>query len=380
MNYDPKLPSVADMADKARQRIPGFALDYLEGGIGGEYCLQRNRSALDDVLLWPHYLRDVSEVDLRCELFGHHYELGIGASPVGLANMMWPNAEVHIATAAQQANVPYILSTMSTTPLEKIAELAPDVSWFQLYVPKKRDVMKDIIKRVSDAGFKALVVTVDLPIGAKRDKELKNGLILPFRLTPRLIKQAMMRPYWSMLTLKYGIPQFINLTPYDKVKDIEHLGEFLTQFFCSGVSVERIQEIRKLWQGPLIIKGVQRAADIEQCHALGVDGVIISNHAGRQLDAAPSSINALSQVPEDLRNKMTVLLDSGIRNGLDVVRARALGARAAFSGRSFLYAMAAAGHDGGRQVIEIYRDEIKRTLQQLGSVSFEAMDDSWLKQ
>ena len=380
MNYDPKLPSVADMAIKARQRIPHFALDYLEGGIGGEYCLQRNRSDLDDVLLWPRYLRDVSEVDLSCELFGHTYELGIGASPVGLANMMWPNAEVHLASAAQQKNVPYILSTMSTTPLEQIAELASDVCWFQLYVPRERGVMKDIIKRVSDAGFKALVVTVDLPIGAKRDKELKNGLILPFRLTPRLIYQAAMRPLWSMLTLKYGIPEFVNLTPYGKVKNINHLGEFLTHFFCSGVTTERIREIRDLWQGPLIIKGVQRAVDIEQCYALGIDGVIISNHAGRQLDAAPSSIKALSEVPEELRNKITLLLDSGIRNGLDVVRARALGARASFSGRSFLYAMAAVGNDGGRQVIEIYRDEIKRTLQQLGCVSFEALDASWLKQ
>lgn len=380
MKYNPKLPSVADMAVMARQRIPGFALDYLEGGIGGEYCLQRNRTDLDDVLLWPHYLRDVPEVDLTCELFGHTYDLGIGASPVGLANMMWPNAEVHIATAAQEANVPYILSTMSTTSLEEIAALAPDVSWFQLYVPKERDVMKDIIKRVDDAGFNALVITVDLPIGAKREKELKNGLILPFRLTPRLIQQAMMRPRWSMLTLKYGIPEFINLSPYGEINNVDHLAEFLTEFFCSGVSTERIKEIRELWQGPLIVKGVQRIADIEQCHALGVDGVIISNHAGRQLDAAPSSIHALSQIPENLRNKITLLLDSGIRNGLDVVRARALGAKAAFSGRSFLYAMAAAGNDGGRQVIEIYRDEITRTLQQLGCVNFENMDGSWLEQ
>lgn len=380
MKYDPKLPSVADMAIKAQQRIPGFALDYLEGGIGEEYCLQRNRSDLDDVLLWPHYLRDVSDINLSCELFGHTYDLGIGVSPVGLVNMMWPNAEVHLAESAQKANIPYILSTMSTTPLEKVAELAPDVAWFQLYVPKQRDVMKDIIKRVNDSGFNALVVTVDLPIGAKRDKELKNGLNLPFRLTPHLIKQAIVRPRWSMLTLKYGIPEFINLAPYGDINNNEHLGDFLTNFFCAGVDLDRIREIRKLWQGPLIIKGVQRVIDIEQCHALGVDGIIISNHAGRQLDAAPSSIDALRQVPKKLHEQMTLLMDSGIRSGLDVIRARALGARVAFSGRSFLYAMAAAGNDGARQVIEIYRDEITRTLQQLGCVNFEDIDVSWLEQ
>ncbi|MCG8379147.1 MAG: alpha-hydroxy-acid oxidizing protein, partial [Proteobacteria bacterium] len=142
MNYDPALPSVADMAVRARKRIPGFAFDYLEGGIGNEECLRRNRSDLNDVILWPRYLTDVTEVDTRCELFGHQYDIGLGVSPVGLGNMMWPNAEVHLASAAQKANIPYVLSTMSTTPLETIAELAPDVGWFQLYVPREHDVMQ----------------------------------------------------------------------------------------------------------------------------------------------------------------------------------------------------------------------------------------------
>lgn len=380
MKYNPALPSVADMAAKARKRIPGFAMDYLESGIGGEYCLRRNRSDLDDVLLWPRYLRDVNEVDTRCELFGHAYDLGIGVSPVGLGNMMWPNADVHLARAAQQTNIPYILSTMSTTPLERIAELAPDVAWFQLYVPRDRQVMQDLIKRVSHNGYNALVVTVDLPIGAKRDRELKNGLILPFKMTPRLLRQVMVRPVWAMRTLRYGIPRFVNLSPYGELDNIKHLAEFLTRFFTPGVTMERLQEIRELWQGPLIVKGVQRIDEIKECHRLGVDGVIISNHAGRQLDAAPSSISALGLVPEYLQDKITIILDSGIRNGLDVVRSKALGAQAAFSGRSFIYAMAAAGDDGGRQVIEIFRDEITRTLQQLGCTEYQAMDRSWLEQ
>ena len=379
MNYNPALPSVADMADKARKRIPGFAFDYLEGGIGGEYCLRRNRSDLDNVLLWPRYLTDVTDVDTRCDLFGHTYDLGIGVAPVGLGNMMWPNSEVHLATAAQRANVPYVLSTMSTTPLEKIIELAPDVAWFQLYVPRDKDVMQDLINRVRESGYKVLVVTADIPVGAKRDKELKNGLILPFKFTPRIIGQALFRPVWTIQTLRYGIPRFINLSPYGELKNIKHLGEFLTRFFTSGVTTERIKEIRELWDGPLVIKGLQRIANIEECVSLGVDGVIVSNHAGRQLDAAPSSISAMSLLPEYLHNKTTVLFDSGVRSGLDVVRAKAMGAKAAFSGRSFLYAMAAAGHVGGQQVIEIFRDEITRTLQQLGCTKFESMDGSWLQ-
>ena len=378
MKYNPALPSVADMAARARQRVPKFAMDYLEGGIGGEYCLRRNRTDLDAVQLWPRYLRDMARVDTSCALFGHSYDLGIGISPVGLGNMMWPNAEAHLARAAQQANIPYILSTMSTTRLEHIAELAPAVAWFQLYVPRERRVMLDLVKRVSASGFKALVVTVDLPAGAKRDRELKNGLILPFRITPRLILQALPRPVWTGLTLKYGMPRFVNLSDYGDAGDIKHLREFLTKFFAPGVTDEHLREIRKLWQGPLIIKGVQRAGEIETCHALGADGVIISNHAGRQLDAAPSSTSALRALPAFLHQKLTIMLDSGVRCGLDVVRAKALGAAAVFSGRSFMYAMAAAGQDGGRQVIEIFRDEITRTLQQVGCPEFQGMNASWL--
>ena len=365
---------------RARKRIPGFAFDYLEGGIGGEYCLRRNRTDLNDILLWPRYLTDVTEVDTCCNLFGHTYDLGIGVAPVGLGNMMWPNSEIHLAAAAQKANIPYVLSTMSTTPLEKIAELAPDVSWFQLYVPQDKEFMQDMIKRVKESGYKVLVVTADIPVGAKRDKELKNGLILPFKFTPRIIGQAMLRPTWTLQTLRHGIPSFVNLSTYSDLKNIKHLSEFLTRFFMSGVTAERIKEIRTLWDGPLVIKGLQRIDDIEQCISLGADGVIVSNHAGRQLDAAPSSIDTVSFLPESLRHKTTVLFDSGVRSGLDVVRAKAMGARAVFSGRSFLYAMAAAGHDGGRQVIEIYRDEITRTLQQLGCTAFDAMDGSWLDQ
>lgn len=378
MQYNPRLPSVAYMQKRAKKRMPRFAWEYLTSGIGEEKCIARNRAALENVLLSPRYLTDVSEVDTSCELFGHRYDLGIGISPVGLSNMMWPNAESILARAAQQANIPYTLSTMGTTKLEDIAKLAPDVAWFQLYVPRQRDVMQDIINRVKQAQYKVLVVTVDIPIGAKRDKELRNGLILPFKFTPQIIAQAMSCPAWSMQTLKQGIPSFVNLAPYGSLDNIKHLGEFLTQFFMPGVTLERIKEIREFWSGPLVVKGVLRNEDIKQCHEAGVDGVVISNHGARQLDAAPSSVQAFKNLDATLKENMTILLDSGIRYGLDVVRAKALGAQAAFTGRSFLFAAAAAGKDGGRQLIEIFRDEITRTLQQNGCVRFEGMGKEWL--
>lgn len=378
MKYNPRLPSVTDMEARARQRIPRFAWDYLSSGIGHEHGLNRNRSDLDDVLLWPRYLTDVGEVNLGCNLFGQHYDLGIGIAPVGLANMMWPEAETHLARAAQKANIPYILSTMGTTPLEEIARHAPDVGWFQLYVPRDRDVMKDLVKRVQQSGFKVLVVTVDIPVGAKRDKELKNGLILPFRFSPSIVTQALLKPTWLLNTLRQGVPRFINLAPYGDLHDVKHLGEFLTRFFVPGVTMERIREIRQLWSGPLVIKGLLRSEDIEQCRAAGVDGVVVSNHGGRQLDAAPSSVAALGKLHASVTDQFPILFDSGVHSGLDIVRARALGASFTLSGRSFLYAVAAAGKEGAGQVIEIFRDEITRSLQQLGCTRFEAMNSQWL--
>lgn len=369
---------MADLAQRAAKRIPRFALDYLEGGIGDESLLRRNRQDLDKVLLWPNYLQDVTRVNTQCDLFGKHYDLGFGVSPVGLGGLMWPNIEMYLATAAQNANIPYVLSTMSTMSMEQIAGMAPDVAWFQLYVPKDIDTMKDLIARADHAGFQALVVTIDIPVGAKRDRELKNGLNLPFRLTPKLLMQIAMRPEWAFRTLLNGAPEFVNLKPYGSNEKIEHLGEFLTSFFMCGVTPERIKMIRQLWQGPLIIKGLQRKADMETVLQLGVDGIIVSNHAGRQLDAAPSSIQALRLVPEALKANTTLMLDSGIRSGLDVIRAKALGAVCSFSGRSFFYGVSGAGADGGRQVIEIFRDEITRTLQQIGCRDFMALDEGWL--
>ena len=373
MKYNPRLPSVTDLARQARRRVPRFAMDYLEGGIGDEFGLRRNCRHLHDVLLWPRFLRDMTTVNTGCVLFDRSYSLGIGIAPVGLGGLIWPNAEEYLAAAAQAANIPYILSTMSTTPLEQIARTAPDVSWYQLYVPKEKNILQDLLGRVQQAGFKVLVVTVDIPVGAKRDRELRNGLNLPFRLTPKLLQQIIVRPEWALRTLLRGIPRFVNLDPYVDTGRIEHLSEFLTSFFMCGVTPGRIREIRALWQGPLVLKGLLHSEDIASAVQLGADGVIISNHAGRQLDAAPSTVQALRALPASLRERTTVLFDGGIRSGLDVIRARALGAQACFSGRSFLYGVAGAGRDGGRQVIEIFRDEITRTMQQIGCNDYQQL-------
>lgn len=377
MNYDTRYPSVADLKLRAKKRIPNFAYDYVDGGIDQEDGKLRNRQDWHKVLLTPRYLKDVSHADLTTRIFDKEYAMPFGVPPVGLGNMMWPGAEIALATAAQKANIPYVLSTLSTTDLDEIAQAAPDVCWFQLYVPQKVEVMKDILERVKAAGYHALMVTLDIPVGAKRNRELKNGLKLPFDFTPNIIWQSMIHPVWALNTLKNGRPDFVNVLRYKETPS-QGLGEFITQLNMQGVTRERIELIRKLWDGPLILKGVQHEPDMKAAVDIGIDGVVISNHGGRQLDAAPSSVQSLQQLADYGNDKMTIMIDSGIRTGLDVVRAKALGAQMCFSGRSFFWGMGGMGTDGANQVVEIYRDEIDRTLKQIGCEKFSDMNESWL--
>lgn len=375
--YDTRYPGVSDLKARARRRIPRFAFDYIDAAIDYERSKERNRESFHHIKLTPRYLRDVSSADISAEVFGRRYAMGFGVSPVGLGNMMWPGAEIALAKAAQQANIPYVLSTFSTTLLEDIARAAPDVCWFQLYVPRKLEVMREIIARVAEAGFNVLVVTLDIPVGAKRNRELKNGLKLPFSFTPDIVWQSMIHPVWALGQLRQGSPDFVNMLRYREDPD-QGLASLVSEFTAPGVTLDRIAEIRRLWDGPLVLKGIQYAQNALDAINAGVDGIIVSNHGGRQLDAAPTSVESLRALPEEAKRKLAVMIDSGIRTGLDVVRSRALGAEFAFSGRSFFYGVGALGARGAGQVIEIFRDEITRTLQQLGCGSFEEMDGSWL--
>ena len=377
MDYDTRLPGIDDLKRLARRRLPNFAFDYLEAGIDREVGKRRNREALDAVRLTPRYLRDVSATDIEATIFGRRYAMPLGVAPVGLGNMIWPQGERSLAAAAQRANIPYVLSTFSTTDLEEIAQTAPDVCWFQLYTPRQPAALRDLLARVQAAGFQVLVVTVDIPVGAKRNRELKNGLKLPFSFTWNIVWQSMTHPRWALATLRHGRPDFVNVQRY-RSGPTTGLAEFITNFSVQGVSQEHLRMIRNIWKGPLVVKGVQHPQDALAALNLGADGLIVSNHGGRQLDGAPSSVESLRQLPDEVRSKTTVMLDSGVRTGLDIVRAKALGAEMAFSGRPFFYGVAALGTKGGRQVVGIFRDELTRTLQQVGCPSFESMDGSWL--
>ena len=374
MNYDTRFPSVADLKARAKKRMPGFAFEYVDGAIDEEHGKRRNRAAWHDVILTPRYLCDVSHADLTTRVFAREYAMPFGVPPVGLGNMMWPRAEAALARAAQRANIPYILSTFSTTALEEIAQLAPDVCWFQLYVPKEIEVMKDLLGRVKRAGYRVLVVTLDIPVGAKRNRELRCGLKLPFSWTPYIVRECLTHPRWSLQTLLHGAPDFVNVAAYRKGAT-DGLSQFITDFNMHGVTRERVEMIRALWDGPLVLKGAQHPQDMRTAADLGVDGLIISNHGGRQLDAAPTSVDTLRAIPPEIHEQMTIMADSGIRTGTDVVRAGALGACMTFSARSFFWGIGALGNPGATQVIEIFRDEITRTLKQVGCTSFAGMGD-----
>lgn len=377
MNYDTRYPAISDLKNLAKRRIPNFAFDYVDGGIDEEDGKRRNRDAWREIELTPRYLVDVSSADLSTTVFGKTYSMPFGVPPVGLGNMMWPGAEVALATAAQKAKIPYILSTYSTTDLVEIAKVAPDVCWFQLYVPARVETMKDLISRAKQAGYHALVITLDIPVGAKRNRELKNNLKLPFSMTPNIIWQSAIHPVWALNTLRLGKPDFVNINRYKERPD-EGLAEMLTRFNMKGVTRERVEMMRDLWDGPLVLKGVQYESDMKAAVEIGVDGVIVSNHGGRQLDAAPASAVSLRQLASYASDSMTIMADSGIRTGLDVVRARALGASMTFSGRSFFWGMGALGAKGAEQVMAIYHDEIDKCLKQLGCGAYESMDSSWL--
>ncbi|MEM7294097.1 MAG: alpha-hydroxy acid oxidase [Pseudomonadota bacterium] len=311
MLYDTRYPGVSDLKHRAKKRIPKFAFDYVDGGIDEEYGKQRNRDAFHSVELIPRYLIDVTTADPSTELFGHRYAIPFGVPPVGLGNMMWPGSEKALASAAQAANIPYILSTFSTTSMEEIAALAPDVCWFQLYVPQKETVMRELIARAKSAGYNALVVTLDIPVGAKRNRELKNGLKLPFSFTPSIVWESVTHPHWAMATLLHGAPNFVNVLSYMEGPN-QGLAAFISSFTMAGVTLERLKLIRELWDGPLILKGIQYPQNALDALDCGVDGIVVSNHGGRQLDAAPSSVESLLQLPERVFKESTVMIDSGV--------------------------------------------------------------------
>lgn len=359
--------TIDDLARIARRRTPAIARGYLESGTGAEHALRRNRDALDEVTLTPRYMRDVAARSTATELFGRSYDLPIGISPVGLANALWPGADPMLAAAARAANVPYGLSTVATTSIETIANLAGGNLWFQLYVSREIETTFDLMRRARAAGVEVLQVTIDVPVQSRRVRDIRNRFQLPFRPDAGMALDMLMHPRWAIASALAGMPRFENLAPYAPAgKGAPSLAQYVAEQISGALDLPLLRRLRDAWPGTFVIKGVLDVEAAREALAVGADGIIVSNHGGRQFDPAPASIAALPSVVEAVGEQMTVMIDSGIRSGEDVLRALSFGARFVFSGRSFLYGAAAGGRAGVEKALAIFRDEISRGMAQLG--------------
>ena len=366
LDYDPRFPSVDDLRARAKKRIPRFAFEYLDGGCNEDINLHRNTSDIREVELVPQYLAALRGSSMKTELFGHTYDAPFGVAPVGLQGLMWPKAPEILARAAVEHNIPFVLSTVTTSSIETIAEITEGKAWFQLYHPTEDSVRDDVINRAKEAGCPVLVILCDVPTFGYRPRDIRNGLAMPPNMSLRNIMQICGRPNWAIRTLLAGQPQFETLKKYmPPGLNLKQLGQFMDATFSGRLNEEKIKPIRDMWPGKLVLKGVASLEDAERAVQLGLDGVICSNHGGRQLDAGQSSIKPMTQIAEKYGDKLTVMMDSGIRSGPDIARSMACGAKFTFMGRSFMYGVAALGNKGGSHTMAILKRQLQQVMEQL---------------
>jgi (S)-mandelate dehydrogenase len=367
-----RFPTIAYLRRHARRHVPSFAFEYLDGGAGADGGIARNWRALDAIELLPRYGVTTALPPVGIELLGKRYAAPVGVAPMGGPSIVWPGADGYLAAAAQRALVPYILGLVGGMTVERAAEIAPDVLWFQLYRCSRNEhaIGFDLVRRADVAGVHVLVLTVDVPVRTTRAREVAAGITSPFRPDLRMICGALTSPGYLRALWKHGQPRFGNLKPYTAATaDVNQVASFVRREMGGAFTWGEIARYRERWKRPLVVKGILHPADAEKCVALGVDGIIVSNHGGRQVEGLPASIDALPAISRAVGGRAAVMLDSGIRSGLDVVRAVALGADAAFAGKAFLWGLGALGPEGPSYVIDLLLDEMKSAFGQIGARS-----------
>ncbi|MFN7831819.1 MAG: alpha-hydroxy-acid oxidizing protein [Bacteroidota bacterium] len=361
-----KYPSIEDLRERARQKIPRFAFEYLDGGCNEDVNLHKNTAEIREIELKPYYLTDHTASSMKTELFGHVYDAPFGIAPIGLQGLMWPGAPEILARAARKHNIPFVLSTVTTASLETIGKITDGKFWFQLYHPAETALRDDLLDRAEAAGCEVLCVLCDVPSFGYRPRDIRNGLAMPPKMTFSNMLQILGRPEWAIRTLLHGQPEFANMKKYmPKGMNMSALGQYMNQTFSGRVNEARIAPIRDRWKGKLVLKGVASEEDTAMAIRLGFDGVIVSNHGGRQLDAGQSSLRSMKPVVDRYKGKISIMLDSGIRSGVDVARVLACGAEFAFLGRSFMYGVAAMGDAGADHVAEILKKQLAQVLDQV---------------
>lgn len=364
--YNSNYPGIDDLINKAKSRIPRFAFEYLDGGCNEDVNLRKNTDELRQVELLPYYLSEHTGSTLSTELFGHTYDAPFGVSPIGLQGLVWPNAPEILAKAALKHNLPFILSTVSTSSIERIAEVTEGKAWFQLYHPAEDSLRDDILNRLEASGYDVLVLLCDVPSFGFRPRDIRNGLAMPPKMTLKNIVQVIGRPTWGLNTLYHGIPSFATLKPYTpKGLNMSQLGQYMNRTFAGRLNPEKIAPIRERWKGKIILKGCATVEDADMAVALGIDGLLVSNHGGRQIDAGQSAIKSLGPVVDKYKGKIKVMMDSGIRTGPDIARTLAAGADFTFLGRSFMYAVAALGNEGADHMMGMLKTQLYQVMDQV---------------
>ena len=359
--------NIDDLRKLAKKRLPKIAYDFIEGGTDDEVGLVTNEQAFRQTRIVPRYLVDVSVRDQSTTLFGRTYSSPIGIAPTGLAGLFRRGADLMLAEAARDANVPFIMSGSSTASIEDLGRLAPDHGWYQLYSAKDQSISEDMIKRSGDAGLRTLVFTVDVPEGSNRERNTRNGWGRPLKLTWKTKFEALRHPAWMMEWMKHGTPFFDNWAKYAPAKDANSVADFVAQQNRAPMTWKHVERYRSLFKGNFVLKGIMHPEDAIRAHSLGVDGIMVSNHGARQLDNAPSPLHVLPAIRDAVGDKMTVMFDGGIRRGLDAVIALCSGAKFVFQGRPTLYGVTAGGVPGASKALGIFRREIDLSMAQIGA-------------
>lgn len=355
--------TIDDLKNMARRRVPKMFFDYADSGSLTESTYNANESDFSKVLLRQRVLVDMTNRSLKTKMIGQDVDMPLALAPTGMAGMQHPDGEIAAARAAEKAGIPFTLSTMSICSIEDVAANTKKPFWFQLYVMQDRDFVHDLINRAKKAKCSALVLTGDLQLLAKRHKDLRNGLSAPPKWSPKHVWQLGTRLGWCMRMTRTRRHGFGNIMGH--VKEVDNLGslsEWTSSQFDQRLSWEDVKWVKELWGGPLIIKGINDPEDAKAALDSGADAIIVSNHGGRQLDGASSTIAMLPEVVKAVEGKMEVHIDGGIRTGIDIMRAKALGAQAVYVGRPFLYGLGAGGEAGVTRTLDIFRDELDTTM------------------
>ncbi|MCC7372042.1 MAG: alpha-hydroxy-acid oxidizing protein [Chloroflexi bacterium] len=369
--------NIDDFRAAARRRLPRALFDYIDGGSDDERTLRANQADFARYTFRPRVLIDVSARDQATTVLGQRISSPLILAPTGFTGVFWPNAEIAAARAAAKAGVIFTLSTMSINSLEEVAAASSGPRWFQLYVWRDRAIVQGLIERAQAAGYSALVITVDTPVLGHREKDVRNGLTLPPRITPGNVLDTLPRLSWLKGLLTHPRPTFGNFVGTAGVEqDAVSLAGYTTRQFSPSITWSDLAWFRSVWSGPLAIKGVLDAEDARLAVEHGLDAVIVSNHGGRQLDSVPSPISVLPEIVDAVQGRAEVILDGGIRRGTDVVKALALGATACMMGKAFNYAVSAAGQPGAERAIAILQAEIDRTLALIGRPTLADLDRS----